>query len=163
VSIERWKLGLAVLVTLGLLALSVPWGADLGWAYLADRQYALAERMFARALDGDRGDADLWLGLAAAYAALGDPDRQIATLEAATREAPRRRDVRLQLADVYRDNKNPAAAARVLEELTAEPHPDDGPLLAIACSPATSGWATTSGSSACCASSSRSSPPISRS
>ncbi len=32
-----------------------------------------------------------------------------------------------------------------------------------ACSPATSGWATTSGSSACCASSSRSSPPISRS
>ena len=128
-SIERWKLGLAVVVTLGLLALSVPWGADLGWAYLVDRQYALAERMFARALDGDRGDADLWLGLAAAYAALGDPDRQIATLEAASREVPRRRDVRLLLADVYRDNKNPAAAARVLEELTAEPHPDDGPLL----------------------------------
>ena len=28
--IERWKLALAVVVTLGLIALSVPWGADLG-------------------------------------------------------------------------------------------------------------------------------------
>jgi len=30
VKIERWKLGLGVLLTLALLALSVPWGADLG-------------------------------------------------------------------------------------------------------------------------------------
>src|SRR5258705_414753 len=75
------------------------------------------------------GEKVVGLGGVAAYAALGDRDRQIATLEAATRQVPRRRDVRLQLADVYRDNKTPAAAARVLEELTAEPHPDDGPLL----------------------------------
>ena len=79
--IERWKLVLGVVVTLSLLALSVPWGGDLGWAYLANRQYALAERMFTQTLRGDPGDADLWLGLAATYAALGDPGRQIATLE----------------------------------------------------------------------------------
>lgn len=128
-SIERWKLALGVVVTLGLLAMSVPWGADLGWAYLADRQYALAERMFARAVAGDPADGNVWLGLAASYAALGDPDRQIGTLEEASRRLPARRDLRLQLADVYQDNKDPAAAARVLEELTAEPHPDNGPLL----------------------------------
>ena len=76
--IERWRLLLGVVVTLALLALSVPWGGDLGWAYLAEGQYALAERAFTRALRGEPGDADLWLGLAATYAGLGDPDRQIA-------------------------------------------------------------------------------------
>jgi tetratricopeptide (TPR) repeat protein len=129
VKIERWKLVLGVVVTLALLALSVPWGGDLGWVYLANRQYALAERMFAQTLRGDPGDADLWLGLAATYAALGDPGRQIATLEDAARHLPGRRDLRLKLADAYEENKNPAAATPVLEALTGEPHPDDGPLL----------------------------------
>ena len=56
-SIERWKLTLAVVVTLGLLALSVPWGADLGWAYLADRQYALADTAVALGWAGRAGSA----------------------------------------------------------------------------------------------------------
>jgi tetratricopeptide (TPR) repeat protein len=129
VKIERWKLGLGVALTLALLALSLPWGGDLGWAYLADRQYALARDMFTEALRGDSADAHLWLGLAATYEALGDPDRQIATLEDAARSLPRRRDLQLKLADVYDANKNPAAAARVLEALTATPGPDDVPLL----------------------------------
>ena len=127
--IERWRLLLGVVVTLVLLALSVPWGGDLGWAYLAEGQYALAERAFTRALRGEPGDADLWLGLAATYAGLGDPDRQVGTLEEATRRLPARRDLRLMLADAYRDNKDPLAAGRVLEALTVEPGPDDGPLL----------------------------------
>ena len=127
--IERWKLALGVLVTLGLLALSVPWGADLGWAFLADHQYARAERMFLEALRGEPGDGNLWLGLAATYEALGDPARQIGTLEQAARTLPARRDLKLMLADVYEANKEPAAAARVLEQLTATPGPDDGPLL----------------------------------
>src|SRR6185295_4903165 len=129
VKIERWKLALAAVVTLGLLALSVPWGADLGWAFLADHQYARAERMFVEALRGEPSDGELWLGLAATYAALGDPVRQIGTLEQAIRTLPGRRDLKLQLADVYEANKEPAAAARVLEELTVTPRPDDGPLL----------------------------------
>jgi tetratricopeptide (TPR) repeat protein len=129
VKIERWKLALGVLVTLGLLALSVPWGADLGWAFLADHQYARAERMFVEALRGEPSDGSLWLGLAATYEALGDPARQIGTLEQATRTLPARRDLKLILADVYEANKEPAAAARVLEQLTVEPGPDDGPLL----------------------------------
>ena len=127
--IERWKLALAAVVTLGLLALSVPWGADLGWAFLADHQYARAERMFVEALRGEPSDGELWLGLAATYEALGDPVRQIGTLEQAIRTLPGRRDLKLQLADVYEANKEPAAAARVLEELTVTPRPDDGPLL----------------------------------
>ena len=69
--IERWKLGLGVLLILALLALSVPWGGDLGWAYLADRQYTLARDMFTEALRGDTTDAHLWVGLATAYEALG--------------------------------------------------------------------------------------------
>ena len=127
--IERWKLGAGVLLTLALLALSVPWGGDLGWAYMADRQYALARDMFTEALRGESTDANLWLGLAAAYEALGDPDRQVATLEQATRSLPRRRDLLLKLADAHGANKDPAAAASVLERLTATPGPDDGPLL----------------------------------
>ena len=127
--IERWKLGLGVLLTLALLALSVPWGADLGWTYLADRQYTLARDMFADALRGDATDAQLWLGLATAYAALGEPDRQIATLEDATRSLPRRRDLLLKLADAYQANKDPAAEAAALERLTVSPGPDDAPLL----------------------------------
>jgi predicted Zn-dependent protease len=129
VKIERWKLGLGVLLTLALLALSVPWGADLGWAYLADRQYTLARDMFTDALRGDATDAQLWLGLATAYAALGEPDRQIATLEDATRSLPRRRDLLLKLADAYQANKDPAAEAAVLERLTVSPGADDVPLL----------------------------------
>ena len=127
--IERWKLGMGVLLTLALLALSVPWGADLGWAYLADRQYTLARDMFTDALRGDATDAQLWLGLATAYAALGEPDRQIATLEHATRSLPRRRDLLLKLADAYQANKDPAAEAAVLERLTVSAGPDDVPLL----------------------------------
>src|SRR6185295_17114688 len=57
------------------------------------------------------------------------PVRQIGTLEQAIRTLPGRRDLKLQLADVYEANKEPAAAARVLEELTVTPRPDDGPLL----------------------------------
>jgi tetratricopeptide (TPR) repeat protein len=129
VKIERWKLGLGVLLTLALLALSVPWGGDLGWVYLAARQYARAQEMFAEALRGDRTDGDLWLGLAATYEALGDPDRQIATLEEAARSVPRRRDLLLQLARAHDANKDPAAAAGVLERLTATPGPEDVPLL----------------------------------
>jgi tetratricopeptide (TPR) repeat protein len=129
VKIERWKLGAGVLLTLALLALSVPWGADLGWAYLADRQYALARDMFTEALRGESTDANLWLGLAATYEALGDPDQQVATLEQAARSLPRRRDLLLKLADAYGANKDPAAAASVLERLTVTPGPDDGPLL----------------------------------
>lgn len=127
--IERWKLGMGVLLTLALLALSVPWGGDLGWAYLADRQYALARDMFIEALRGEPTDANLWLGLSAAYEALGDPDQQVATLEQAASTLPRRRDLQLKLADAYGANKDPAAAARVLERLTVAPGPDDGPLL----------------------------------
>lgn len=127
--IERWKLALAVVVTLALLALSVPWGADLGWAYLADRRYALARRMFSDALRGDPTDGDVWLGLAATYEALGDPERQVAALEAAATRVPHRRDVRLKLADAYESNRDEAAAARVLEGLTVAPRPEDGPLL----------------------------------
>jgi tetratricopeptide (TPR) repeat protein len=129
VKIERWKLGLGVLLTLALLALSVPWGGDLGWAYLADRQYALARDMFTDALRSDAGDAHLWVGLATAYEGLGEPDRQIATLEDAARRLPRRRDLLLSLADAYKANKDPGAAAAVLERLTATPGPDDVPLL----------------------------------
>jgi len=129
VKIERWKLGLGVMLTLALLALSVPWGGDLGWAYLAARQYARAQEMFTEALRGDRTDGDLWLGLAATYEALGDPDRQVATLEQAARSLPRRRDLLLKLADAHGANKDPAAAASVLERLTATPGPDDVPLL----------------------------------
>ena len=127
--IERWKLGLGVLLTLALLALSVPWGGDLGWAYLADRQYALARDMFAEALRGETTDAQLWLGLATAYEALGEPDRQIATLVDASRSLPRRRDLLLRLADAYQANRDPAAASAVLERLTVNPGPDDVPLL----------------------------------
>lgn len=127
--IARWKLAVGVLLTLALLALSLPWGADLGWAYLASRQYTQARDVFTEALRGEPGDANLWVGLASAYEALGDPDRQITALVAAAERAPRRRDLLLNLADVYEWNKNPAAAATVLEQLTAEPHPDDGPLL----------------------------------
>ena len=47
--------------------------------------------MFDRALRGDTTDAHLWVGLATAYEALGEPDRQIATLEA-RRAVPRHRD-----------------------------------------------------------------------
>lgn len=127
--IEGWKLLLAVVVTLALLALSVPWGADLGWAYLADRQYALARRVFSEALRGDSSDGDVWLGLAAAYEALGDPERQIGVLEDAATRVPSRRDVLLKLADAYEWNRDEAAAARVLERLTAVPRPEDEPLL----------------------------------
>ena len=127
--IERWKLGLGVLLTLALLALSVPWGGDLGWAYLADRQYALARDMFTDALRGETTDAQLWLGLATAYEALGEPDREIATLEDASRTLPRRRDLLLKLADAYQANKDPAAAAAVIERLTVSSGPDDVPLL----------------------------------
>ncbi len=127
--IERWKLGLGVLLTFALLVLSMPWGGDLGWAYLADRQYTLARDMFTDALRGDTTDAHLWVGLATAYEALGEPDRQIATLEDAARSLPRRRDLLLRLADAYQANKDPAAAAAVLERLTATPGPDDVPLL----------------------------------
>ena len=127
--IERWKLGLGVLLTLALLAMSVPWGGDLGWAYLADRQYALARDMFAEALRGETTDAQLWLGLATAYEALGEPDRQIATLVDASRSLPRRRDLLLKLADAYQANRDPAAASAVLERLTVIPVPDDVPLL----------------------------------
>jgi len=129
VRIERWKLGLGVLLTLALLALSVPWGGDLGWAYLADRQYALARDMFTEALRGETTDAQLWLGLATAYEALGEPDRQIATLVDATRTLPRRRDLLVKLADAYQANKDPSAEAAVLERLTVNPGPDDVPLL----------------------------------
>jgi len=129
VRIERWKLATGVLVVLVLLALSLPWGGDLGWAYLADRRYALAQRMFSEALAGNSRDADLWLGLAVTYEALGDPARQIAALEDAARLLPRRRELLVKLADVYEWNKDPAASARVLEQLTAEPHAGDGPLL----------------------------------
>jgi len=129
VKIERWKLGLGVLLALALLALSVPWGADLGWAYLADRQYELAREMFTEALRGEPTDANLWLGLAATYEALGDPDRQVATLEDAARRLPRRRDLLVNLADAYQANRDPAAAAAVIERLTATPGPDDAPLL----------------------------------
>jgi tetratricopeptide (TPR) repeat protein len=129
VKIARWKLAVGVLLTLALLALSLPWGADLGWGYLASRQYTQARDVFTEALRGEPGDANLWVGLASAYEALGDPDGQITALVAAAERAPRRRDLLLNLADVYEWNKNPAAAATVLERLTAEPHPDDGPLL----------------------------------
>ena len=127
--IERWKLALGVVVTLALLALSVPWGADLGWAYLADRRYALARRVFSDALRGDPTDGDVWLGLAAAYEALGDPDRQVAALEDAATRLPHRRDVLLKLSDAYESNRDEAAAARILERLTVTPRPEDEPLL----------------------------------
>jgi tetratricopeptide (TPR) repeat protein len=129
VKIERWKLAAGVLVVVALLALSVPTGGDLGWAYLADRQYGRAREMFAEMLRRDTADIDLWLGLAAAYEALGEPDRQIAALEDARRRAPERRDVLMKLADAYEADKNPAAAIPILEHLTATPRPDDFPLL----------------------------------
>lgn len=127
--IEGWKLGLGVALTLMLLALSVPWGADLGWAYLADRQYELARDMFSEALRGEPTDANLWLGLATTYEALGDPARQIATLEDAARTLPRRRDLLVKLADAHQANRDPAAAAAVIERLTVDPGPEDAPLL----------------------------------
>jgi tetratricopeptide (TPR) repeat protein len=129
VRIEGWKLGLGAALVLALLMLSVPWGADLGWAYLADRQYELAREMFAEALRGEPTDANLWLGLATAYEALGDPARQIATLEDAARALPRRRDLLVKLADAHQANRDPAAAAAVIERLTVHPGPEDAPLL----------------------------------
>ncbi|MGH7400009.1 MAG: tetratricopeptide repeat protein, partial [Candidatus Rokuibacteriota bacterium] len=127
--IERWKLAAGVVIVLALLALSLPSAGDLGWAYLAGRQYARAQRMFTDALRDDPADAGAWLGLAAAHEALGEPDRQIEALEAAARHLPRRRDIQIQLADVYEVNKDPAAAARIWERLTVAPRADDGPLL----------------------------------
>ncbi|MGH7315955.1 MAG: tetratricopeptide repeat protein, partial [Candidatus Rokuibacteriota bacterium] len=127
--IERWKLATGVVIVLALLALSVPSAGDLGWAYLATRQYARAQRMFTDALRGDTTDASVWLGLAAAHEALGEPDRQIEALQGAARRLPRRRDIQIQLVDVYEANKDPAAAARVLEALTVAPGPDDVSLL----------------------------------
>jgi len=129
VKIERWKLAAGVLVVLALLALSVPTAGDLGWAYLADRQYGRAREMFAGMLRRDPADIDLWLGLASTYEALGAPDRQIAALEDARRRAPERRDVLIRLADAYESDKNPAAAIPILEHLTATPRADDLPLL----------------------------------
>lgn len=127
--IEPWKLVAGVVAVLALLALSMPSRGDLGWAYLADRRYALAQEMFTETLRRDPADADLWLGLAAVQEALGAPDRQIAALEDASKRAPRRRDILIKLADAYEWNKNPSAAIQVLERLTVVPRAEDGPLL----------------------------------
>jgi len=129
VNIEPWKLVASIVAVLALLALSLPTGADLGWAYLADHRYAEAQRKFADLLARDPGDAELWVGMAAVQEALGAPDRQIAALEDASRRAPRRRDILIKLADAYDLNKNPAAAIPLLERLTVTPRPEDYPFL----------------------------------
>jgi len=78
-------------------------------------QYARAERMFVEALRGEPSDGELWLGLAATYAALGDPVRQIGTLEQAIRTLPGRRDLKLQL-DVHAAERPDSACEIVIVE-----------------------------------------------
>ncbi|MBI3637997.1 MAG: tetratricopeptide repeat protein, partial [Candidatus Rokubacteria bacterium] len=116
-TIARWRLALFVALVLALLALSMPTATDLGWGYLARHDYARARASFTGRLRGDATDRDAWLGLAAAYEALGDPARQIRTLEALARLPAGRRDALERLADVYEWNKDVAASVGALERL----------------------------------------------
>ena len=126
--IERWKLALAAVVTLGLLALSVPWGADLGWAFLADHQYARAERMFV----GPSGRAERRRAVARPRRHLRGPRRPRPPdrhPRAAIRTLPRRRDLKLQLADVVPGQQGAGRGGAGAGGADRQPRPDDGPLL----------------------------------
>jgi tetratricopeptide (TPR) repeat protein len=128
--IAPWKLGIAAALVLALLTLSLPTGTDLGWAYLSQRDYATARELFTQGLRRDPTNPETWIGLAAAFEALGDPDRQIEALEIAARRFPHRQEVLLlRLADVYEANRDPDGAIRSMERLTAKPDPDDLHLL----------------------------------
>jgi len=129
VKIERWKLAALALGVLALLALSFPSRTDLGWGYLAQRDYERARAQFRRQLRSDPSDPETWLGLAAVYEALGDADRHIAALESAARRFPQREQILLRLADVYEWNKDPDGALRTLERLTVKADAGDMPLL----------------------------------
>ena len=163
VSIERWKLALAVVVTLGLLALSVPWGADLG--------LGLPGRPAVRA-----GGADVRPGRSTATGATRTsgsvwppPTRRSAIRTDRSRPWRRRRGRCPDAGTSACSWPTSTGTTRTRPPRRASWRSSPPSRIrttarsSIACSPATSGPATTSGSSACCASSSRSSPPISRS
>src|SRR5438552_18285639 len=76
-NLNRWKVWSCVAGVLLLLALVTPSRTDLGWAYLSRREYAQARETFVEQLRHDPSDPQTWLGLAAVYDALGDPERQI--------------------------------------------------------------------------------------
>ncbi|PYM56249.1 MAG: hypothetical protein DMD77_16685, partial [Candidatus Rokuibacteriota bacterium] len=97
-NLNRWKVWSCVAGVLLLLALVTPSRTDLGWAYLSRREYAQARETFVEQLRRDPSDPQTWLGLAAVYDALGDPERQIVALETVARRFPGRRDARRLLA-----------------------------------------------------------------
>jgi tetratricopeptide (TPR) repeat protein len=119
VKIGPWKIVAFLGGVLALMVVSLPTGTDLGWRYLADRDYQRARDTFTEQLRRDATDPETWLGLAAVHEALGDPERQIAALEIVARRFPRKRETLLRLADVYEWNKDLDGAVRALERLTA--------------------------------------------
>ncbi len=128
-NLNRWKVWSCVAGVLLLLALVTPSRTDLGWAYLSRREYAHARETFVEQLRRDPSDPQTWLGLAAVYDALGDPERQIAALETVARRFPGRRDARRLLADVYEWNRDPGNALRVLAQMPPTGEAEDQPRL----------------------------------
>lgn len=128
-SLNRWKVWGSVIGVLLLLALVTPSPTDLGWAYLSRREYVLARETFVEQLRRDPSDPQTWVGLAAVYEALGDPERQIAALETVVRRFPGRRDARVLLADVHEWNREPEKAVRVLAQMPPTGEAADQPRL----------------------------------
>ena len=117
-----------MLLTLALLALSVPWGGDLGWAYLADRQYALARDLFTEALRGEtptRSSGWGWPPPTRRSASRTGRSRRSRTLPGACRGARPAAEAGRRVPG----QQGPRRAAAVIERLTVNPGPDDVPLL----------------------------------
>ena len=127
VKIERWKLGLGGAAHPRAPRAVDAVGGDLGWAYRLTGSTPCPGHVQSNALRGDTTDAHLWVGLATAYEALGEP-RPADRDARGRRSLPRRRDLPLRLPTRIRANKDPAKwRAAVLERLTVTPGPDDRP------------------------------------
>ncbi len=125
--LTRTQRALFVLAVLGLLAVSIPSRTDLAWQHLAHREYDKVIRV----LDPPPRpgtDRDAWEALAAAWAGLGDVEREIVALEYAAAAGPGNRDVLLRLADVYEGVKDIEATARTLERIASASPRDDAVL-----------------------------------
>ncbi|HYE93786.1 MAG TPA: tetratricopeptide repeat protein, partial [Terriglobales bacterium] len=117
-----------VLGVLALLALSFPSRTDLGWSFIATRDYARALAVLEPLTKRGNVSRDTWEALAAAWAGLGVPERQITALEAAAGAAPGDRELMLRLADVYEAAKDIEGTARTLDRLVAERPQDEASL-----------------------------------